>query len=55
MYKEKQIIRINDVLSLFHRQKCIIVKKNKKSYDVETLCHRKTRVRVVEEQMIGCV
>lgn len=55
MYKEKQIIRINDILSEFHRQKCIIVKKNKKSYDVETLCKRKTRIRLVEEQMIGVV
>jgi len=35
MYKEKQIIRINDVLSQFHRQKCIIVKKNKKSYNTK--------------------
>lgn len=55
MYKEKQIIRINDILSEFHRQKCIIVKKNKKSYDVETLCKRKTRIRLVEEQIIGVV
>lgn len=55
MYKEKQIIRINDVLSQFHRQKCIIVKKNKKSYDVETLCRRKTRVRVMEDQIVGAV
>lgn len=54
MYSLKDIVRINDILSEYHGVKCVVVKVGKKSYDVETL-NTKTRIRVVQEQIIGSV
>lgn len=54
MYSLKDIVRINDILSEYHSVKCVVVKVGKKSYDVETL-NTKTRIRVVQEQIIGTV
>ena len=54
MYSLKDIVRINDILSGYHGVKCVVVRKGKKSYDVETL-NTKTRIRVVQEQIIGSV
>jgi hypothetical protein len=54
MYSIKDIVRINDILSEYHGVKCVVVKKEKKYYDVETL-NTKTRIRVVQEQIIGSV
>lgn len=58
MYSLKDIVRINDILSEYHGVKCVVVKVGSsnppKSYDVETL-NTKTRIRVVQEQIIGMV
>lgn len=58
MYSLKDIVRINDILSQYHGVKCVVVKmgsgKNPKYYDVETL-NTKTRIRVVQEQIIGSI
>lgn len=58
MYSLKDIVRINDILSEYHGVKCVVVKVGSgnppKYYDVETL-NTKTRIRVVQEQIIGMV
>lgn len=54
MYSLKDIVRINDILSEYHGVKCIVVNKGKKYYDVETL-NTKTRIRAVQEQIIGSI
>lgn len=58
MYSLKDIVRINEILSEYHGVKCVVVKVGNgippKYYDVETL-NTKTRIRVVQEQIIGMV
>lgn len=55
MHKPGQTVYINEKHSQFHKHTAIIVVVGKGYYDIELVGERKTRMRVVQQQIIAVV